>query len=229
MKRVSSGFLINVGAGKTHIVDHPYAQMVLTRIRDWSTGQIEFRKGLVKLGRLLGFEIAKTFPTTKCFVTTPLGVQAEGVEIADIDNVVLVTVLRAAMPLTEGLLKVFPNARQGVVSARRVEETYKGGLEFDVEFTYVRIPTIQGREIVIVADPMLATGSTMLKVVSEIHKKAKPKRLIFATVISTEQAIKRVLSHYPDAEIFTVAVDKQLDERGYIVPGLGDAGDRAFG
>jgi uracil phosphoribosyltransferase len=214
---------------RTYLVNHPYAQMVLTKIRDRTTGQIEFRKGLVKLGRLLGFEIAKTFTVSKCVVTTPLNVEAEGVDIPDIDNVVLVTVLRAAMPLTEGLLKVFPNARQGVVSARRMEETYKGGLEFDVEFTYVRIPMIKGTEIVIVADPMLATGSTMLKVVGEIYKLGTPKRLIFATVISTEQAIKRVLKEYPDVEIFTVAVDKKLDERGYIVPGLGDAGDRAFG
>ncbi|MEM1944934.1 MAG: uracil phosphoribosyltransferase [Nitrososphaerota archaeon] len=221
--------MVLTGAGRTYLVEHPYAQMVLTRMRDRSTGQIEFRKGLVKLGRLLGFEIARTFPVTKCVVTTPLGVQAEGVEIPDIDNVVLVTVLRAAMPLTEGLLKVFPTARQGVVSARRMEETYRGGLEFDVEFTYVRIPSIRGTEILIVADPMLATGSTMLKVVSEIYKSGRPKRLLFATVISTEQAIKRVISHYPEVEIFTVSIDRKLDERGYIVPGLGDAGDRAFG
>jgi hypothetical protein len=92
---------------------------------DRTTGQIEFRKGLVKLGRLLGFEIAKTFEVTRRTVVTPLNVEAEGVEIPDIDRVVLITVLRAAMPLTEGLLKVFPTARQGVVSARRVEETYR--------------------------------------------------------------------------------------------------------
>jgi uracil phosphoribosyltransferase len=99
--------------------------MVLTKMRDRTTGQIEFRKGLVKLGRLLGFEIAKTFEVTRRTVVTPLNVEAEGVEIPDIDRVVLITVLRAAMPLTEGLLKVFPTARQGVVSARRVEETYR--------------------------------------------------------------------------------------------------------
>ncbi|GBC69878.1 Uracil phosphoribosyltransferase [archaeon HR01] len=214
---------------RVHVIDHPYAQMVLTKIRDKSTGQIEFRKGLVKLGRLLGFEIARTLPVSRCYVVTPLNVEAEGVSIPDIDHVVLVTVLRAAMPLTEGLLKVFPTARQGVVSARRIEETYRGGLEFDIEFTYVRIPPINENEIVIVADPMLATGSTLLRVAQEIQSIGTPKRLIFATVISTRQAIERLLGKYPSAEIFTVAIDRELDSRGYIVPGLGDAGDRAFG
>lgn len=214
---------------RVHLVDHPYAQMVLTKIRDRTTGQIEFRKGLVKLGRLLGFEIARTFDVTRRVVVTPLNVEAEGVEIPDIDRVVLVTVLRAAMPLTEGLLKVFPNARQGVVSARRVEETYMGGLEFDVEFTYIRIPQIKPEEIVVIADPMLATGSTLLKVGEEVVKNGTPKRLIFATVISTMQAINRLLSKFTNAEVFTVAVDQKLDSRGYIVPGLGDAGDRSFG
>jgi uracil phosphoribosyltransferase len=214
---------------RVHTVDHPYAQMVLTKMRDRTTGQIEFRKGLVKLGRLLGFEIAKTFEVTRRTVVTPLNVEAEGVEIPDIDRVVLITVLRAAMPLTEGLLKVFPTARQGVVSARRVEETYRGGLEFDVEFTYIRIPHIKPEEIVIVADPMLATGSTLLKVGQEVVKNGTPNRLIFATVISTEQAINRLLTTFEKAEVFTVAIDKELDSRGYIVPGLGDAGDRSFG
>jgi uracil phosphoribosyltransferase len=82
---------------------------------------------------------------------------------------------------------------------------------------------------VIVADPMLATGSTLLKVGQEVVKNGTPKRLIFATVISTEQAINRLLTTFEKAEVFTVAIDKELDSRGYIVPGLGDAGDRSFG
>ncbi|MEM2237636.1 MAG: uracil phosphoribosyltransferase [Candidatus Caldarchaeum sp.] len=219
---------VNIGS-RLHVVNHPYAQMVLTKIRDKSTGQIEFRKGLVKLGRLLGFEIVRTFETKRRVVVTPLDKPAEGIDIPDIDNVVLITVLRAAMPLTEGLLKVFPNARQGIVSARRVEETYRGGLDFDVEVSYVKIPVISENEVVIVADPMLATGSTILKVLAEIEKKGRPKRIILATIISTQQAIARILEHDSRVEVFTVAVDKELNERGFIVPGLGDAGERSFG
>ncbi|MEM4574535.1 MAG: uracil phosphoribosyltransferase, partial [Candidatus Caldarchaeum sp.] len=154
---------------------------------------------------------------------------AEGIEIPDIDNVVLVTVLRAAMPLTEGLLKVFPNARQGIVSARRVDETYRGGLDFDIEVTYVKIPAIANTDVVIIADPMLATGSTILKVLAEIEKRGTPKRIILATIISTMQAIARVRERYSRVEIFTVAIDKELNEHGFIVPGLGDAGERSFG
>jgi len=221
--------LVGESLPNVYVLDHPYAQMVLTRLRDKSTGQIEFRKGLVKLGRLIGFEIARHLPVSRKFVTTPLEVEAEGVEIPDIDNIVLITVLRAAMPLAEGLLKIFPTARQGVVSARRVEETYTGGMDFEIELTYLRIPRLNGSEIVIIADPMLATGSTMLKVVEEVYKVGKPKRLMFATVISTKQGISRVHTVYPEIEIFTVAIDEKLNERGFIVPGLGDAGDRAFG
>lgn len=216
-------------ADRVHVIEHPYAQMVLTKIRDKNTGQIEFRKGLVKLGRLLGFEIVKTFETSPRTVITPLNKPAEGIEIPDIDNVVLITVLRAAMPLTEGLLKVFPNARQGIVSARRVEETYRGGLNFDIEVTYVKIPPISDRDVVVIADPMLATGSTILKVLAEVEKRGTPKRIILATIISTKQAIARILDHYSKAEVFTVAVDKELNEHGFIVPGLGDAGERSFG
>ncbi|MEM0440412.1 MAG: uracil phosphoribosyltransferase [Candidatus Caldarchaeum sp.] len=214
---------------RVHVVEHPYAQMVLTKIRDKNTGQIEFRKGLVKLGRLLGFEIVRTFETSPRTVITPLNKPAEGIEIPDIDNVVLVTVLRAAMPLTEGLLKVFPNARQGIVSARRVDETYRGGLDFDIEVTYVKIPAIANTDVVIIADPMLATGSTILKVLAEIEKRGTPKRIILATIISTMQAIARVRERYSRVEIFTVAIDKELNEHGFIVPGLGDAGERSFG
>ena len=215
--------------GRVHVVAHPYAQMVLTRIRDRNTGQIEFRKGLVKLGRLLGFEIASTFKTVERVVETPLGVKARGVEIPDVDKVVLVTVLRAAMPLTEGLLKVFPTAKQGVISARRVEETYRGDLRFDIEVNYIKLPDLRGEEVAIVADPMLATGSTMLKIIEELGKRGRPKRLIFAHVIATPYGIERVLKAYGEAEIFTVAIDQELNEHGFIVPGLGDAGDRAFG
>ncbi|MDJ0270667.1 MAG: uracil phosphoribosyltransferase [Aigarchaeota archaeon] len=215
--------------GRVYVVDHPYAHMVLTRIRDRGTGQIEFRKGLVKLGRLLGFEIVRTFNKVEKTVITPLGKEARGVEIPDIDNVILITVLRAAMPLTEGLLKVFPNAKQGVVSARRVEETYKGGLEFEIELNYVKIPEFHGHEVVIVADPMLATGSTMTRILEEVRKRGRPKRIVFATIISTKPAIERLLAADERAEIFTVAIDEGLNDRGFIVPGLGDAGDRAFG
>ncbi|WP_069807276.1 uracil phosphoribosyltransferase [Vulcanisaeta thermophila] len=216
--------------GRVVIVDHPLAQAILTTLRDRNTRQIEFRKGLVRLGRLIGYEIVKSMDVETVEVETPLGVKARGVRIRDLDHVVIVQVLRAAMPLVEGLVKIFANARMGVVSARRVEETHRpGSLDFDVEITYVKVPRIMEDDVLIVADPMLATGSTITSVLSHVLKYGNPKRTLVVSVISTKYGIDRVLSRYPFVEIYTVAIDPEINEKGYIMPGLGDAGDRAFG
>jgi len=216
---------------RIRVVNHPYAQAVLTKLRDRRTGQIDFRKGLVRLGRVLGLELVKEFEIKEITVETPLG-PAKGVAIPGMDNVVIITILRAAMPLTEGLIKVFPAARQGVVSARRVEEKGMGpGYEFEIEITYVKIPEIKHEDTVIIADPMLATGSTMVSIMDEVLKRGRAKRYFIASVISTPVGIAKVLKKFRDVDlkIYTVAIDEVINEMGYIVPGLGDAGDRAFG
>ncbi|MCG2880529.1 MAG: uracil phosphoribosyltransferase [Vulcanisaeta sp.] len=216
--------------GRVVVVDHPLAQAILTTLRDRNTRQIEFRKGLVRLGRLIAYEIVKSFDVEPVEVETPLGVKARGVRIKDLDHVVIVQVLRAAMPLVEGLVKIFANARMGVVSARRVEESHRpGSLNFEVEVSYVKVPRISNDDILIIADPMLATGSTITTVLRHILKYGNPKRLIIVSIIATNYGIERVLKEYPSAEIYTVAIDPEINENGYIVPGLGDAGDRAFG
>ena len=217
--------------GKVRVIDHPYAQAVLTKLRDKRTGQVDFRKGLVRLGRIIGLEIIKEFNIKRVKVETPIGV-AEGVEIPDLRNVVVVTVLRAAIPLTEGLIKIFPLARQGVISARRVEEKGMGkDYTFEIEINYVNLPKIKPKDNVIITDPMLATGSTMVAVINEVLKAGKAKRYFIASVIATPVGISRILNTFKDIniKIYTVAIDKELNEKGYIVPGLGDAGDRAFG
>ncbi len=211
------------------VIDHPLAQTVLTQIRDKDASQIAFRKGLVKLGRIIGYEISKTFPTKPRIVETPLKVKAGGLDIPDMENVIIVTVLRAAMPLSEGLLKIFSAAKQGVISAKRLEDSGKKGREFDVEIYYSRIPDISKDNIIVISDPMLATASTMRRVIDIVCKNGSPKRIILANVIATDLAIKRVLEQDARTEVFTIAVDPELNSKGYIVPGLGDAGDRAFG
>lgn len=216
--------------GGVIIIDHPLAQDILTTLRDKNTKQIEFRKGLVRLGRLIGYEIIKSFETYSIEVETPLGVKARGVRIKDLDKVIIVQILRAAMPMVEGLLKAFPAARIGVISARRVENTHKpGSLEFQVDVGYYRIPEIRSDDTLIVVDPMLATGSTILTALDVIYRHGKPKRTITVHVIGTKYAIDRVLARYPDIDIYLVAIDPSLNEEGFIVPGLGDAGDRAYG
>lgn len=214
-----------------HIIDHPYAQAILTKLRDKRTGQIDFRKGLVRLGRIIGLEIIKEFSIKKVTVETPLG-RAEGVEIPDLENIVIVTVLRAAMPLTEGLIKIFPSARQGVILARRVEEKgMREGYVFDVEINYVKLPKISPNDNIIITDPMLATGSTMVAIINEVLKAGRGRRYFIASVISTPIGISKIFNAFKDIDIkiYTIAVDEVINEKGYIVPGLGDAGDRAFG
>jgi uracil phosphoribosyltransferase len=206
-----------------YLIDHPYAQHVLTKLRDRSTASLEFRKGLVRLGRIMGYEVARRFPKREVAVRTPLG-EARGIVLEDLDRVVIIEVLRAAMPLVEGLLKAFPEARIGVIAARRREE----GGTVSVDVYYVRIPDVEG-SVVLIADPMLATGVTMASAIREVLKRGTPKRLLVTSVIATPMGVERVLAAYPHAEIYAVAIDEFLDKNGFIVPGLGDAGDRAFG
>ncbi len=218
---------------KLKIVDHPYAQAVLTELRSKRTGQIAFRKGLVRLGRVLGLEIIRDFPTRTVKVETPLGM-AEGVEVVGADRVVIVTVLRAAWPLTEGLIKIFPNARQGIISARRVEERgMRKGYEFDIEIAYRKLPQITREDVVLIADPMVATASTMLRVLKTLIEGDMASRYIIASAIATPVAVEKLKRFSEesnlDLTLYAVALDPVVDERGYIVPGLGDAGDRAFG
>lgn len=205
------------------IIDHVYAQHLLTKLRDRRTGSMEFRKGLVRLGRIIGYELAKTFPTRYVEVETPLA-KAMGIDVIGLDRVVIIQVLRAAMPLVEGLIEAFPQARLGVVAARRREE---GGV-VDVDVFYSKIPAIDVNDTVIVADPMLATGITMSRVIEEVYRAGAPGRLVVVSVIAAPTGIERVLSLWPQAEMYTVAIDPELSDKAFIVPGLGDAGDRAF-
>jgi len=221
---------VKYDSSRVKILDHPLAQSILTELRDKSTGQIEFRKGLVRLGRLMAFRIVEDFDTETVYVETPLNVKARGIRIPDLDKIIIIQILRAAMPFVEGMLKIFPAAKMGVISARRVEEKgMKPNKTFDVEVKYVKLPRIEEDNIAIIADPMFATGSTALKALDIVKNHGTPKKLIVATVISTPLAIKRVLDYDEKLMVYTVAIDNELNEKGYIVPGLGDAGDRAFG
>lgn len=207
---------------KVNVIETPLILHELTKIRDRRTGGIAFRKGLTHIGRYFGYEITKSFAYKEKEVSTPFGV-AKGIEIEDMKNVLMVNVLRASMPLVDGFLKVFPDARVGIVSAFRGPPP-----NFEISIDYIRVPKIKKEDIVIVADPMVATGSTMVRVLRELKRFGEPKREIIACVITTQYAIERLENEYPDAELYTAAIDPEVDEHGYIIPGLGDAGDRAF-
>ena len=215
------------------VISRKYAQSILTALRNKDTSQIEFRKGLVRLGRILGLEMIEDFDTESLEVETPLGVKVGGVKIRDMENVIIITILRAAWPLTEGLVKIFYTAKQGVVAARRVEERGMRNWEFEVEISYIKTPQITSNSVIIISDVMVATGSTLSSVLSELVKRGRAKRYYVASVITTPTAIERLKKMCEelnlDLKMYTIAVDPEINDKGYIVPGLGDAGDRAFG
>jgi uracil phosphoribosyltransferase len=156
--------------------------------------------------------------------------ETTGQALGGLDDVVIINVLRAATPFVEGLVEAFPHARQGVISAGRDEEAGMNEQgEFPITVDYVKLPEINEDDTVIVADPMLATGSTMVEVLGEVLEKGSPERLFVLSAVSAPPGLVRVDESYPSADVLTVSIDERLDDDGYIVPGVGDAGDRAFG
>ena len=204
------------------IIDHILVQENLALIRGENIDRINFRRGIIEIGRWLAYELANTLEKENVTVQTPLG-NANGVKIKNKEDLVVVNVLRAAIPLVEGILRVFKDAQYGVVGAWRKDEH-----PFPVEVGYFKLPPVDDK-IVVVADPMLATGNTMNAILDRIQEKGNPKRLVVLNVIASKQGIECVENNHPQVEIYTCAVDEKLNKDGYIVPGLGDAGDKAFG
>ncbi|MDS0297171.1 uracil phosphoribosyltransferase [Halogeometricum sp. S1BR25-6] len=214
-----------------YLITHALAKDTLLRLRDVETEQVAFRKGLVKLGRICGYEIIDgVMETEYVTVQTPL-TETTGERVKGLDDVVIINVLRAATPFVEGLLKAFPRAKQGVISAGRDEDA---GMdeegEFPITVDYVKLPEITEKDTVIVADPMLATGSTMCAVLDHVLEStdADPADLFVLSAVSAPDGLLRVGDQFSEADLLTVSIDDHLDDDGYIVPGLGDAGDRAF-
>jgi len=216
--------------GDASVITHALAKDELSRLRDRETEQVEFRKGLVRLARICGYEIIHgRMDTEYVEIETPM-TATRGERIKGLDDVVIVNVLRAATPFVEGLLKAFPRARQGVISASRDESA---GMDehgqFPIAVDYVKMPEIRPEDTVIVADPMLATGSTMTTVLDYISGESPdPEQFLVLSAVAAPPGIVRVSEAFPDVDLLTVAIDDELDEDGFIVPGLGDAGDRAF-
>jgi uracil phosphoribosyltransferase len=204
------------------IIDHLLVQEKLTRIRREGIDGIHFRGGIIEIGRWLAYEVTNTLEKEEISVKTPLGI-AQGLKIKDKNDIIVLSVLRAAIPLAEGIMRVFRNAQYGVVGASRKDEP-----PFPVEISYFKLPPVD-KKVLVIADPMLATGNTMNTILDRIQEKGNPRRLILLNIIASQQGIESVETRHPNVEIYTCAVDGKLNEEGYIVPGLGDAGDKAFG
>jgi uracil phosphoribosyltransferase len=217
--------------GDAAVISHALAKDTLSDLRSTDTEQVGFRKGLVKLGRICGYEIIDgAMETEYVEIETPL-TTTMGESVRGLDDVVIINILRAATPFVEGLLKAFPRARQGVISAGRDEAA---GMDedgtFPISIDYVKLPEITPEDTVIVADPMLATGSTIIAVLDRVLADAPdPEDLFVLSAVSAPEGLLRVQAAFPQAELLTVSIDDRIDDDGFIVPGLGDAGDRAFG
>jgi uracil phosphoribosyltransferase len=203
------------------ILKNTVLQDRLTKIRSSNIDGRNFKSGLVEMGRLMGYEFQSTMDIQEVNVKTPLG-NAKGIKLTDTDEVVVVAILRAAIPMVNGLMDIFSEAQYGVVGAWREDEP-----PYQAQVSYLKIPTVQDK-IVIVTDPMLATGNTMNATLNEIKKHGNPRRLAILNLIATEEGVEKVLENHSEVEIYTCSIENKL-EKGYIVPGLGDAGDIAFG
>ncbi len=202
------------------IVQHPLVQHKLTFMRDKSTSTGKFRRLLREISLLLGYEVLRDLPMTTTTVETPL--QEMTAPVLAGKKVALVSILRAGNGLLDGVLELVPSARVGFVGLYRDEETLK-----PVQY-YFKVPGDLADRPVIVVDPMLATGNSSAAAV-DLLKQAGARDIRFLCLLAAPEGIARMHEAHPDVRIVTAALDERLNEKGYILPGLGDAGDRMFG
>lgn len=202
------------------VVQHPLVQHKLTLMRRKDASTNTFRRLLNELSMLMAYEVTRDMPTQTITIETPL----ETMESPAIDGkkLVLVSILRAGTGILDGMLSVVPGARVGHIGLYRDPKTLMA-----VEY-YFKMPQDMHERDVVVVDPMLATGNSAIAAVSKIRA-LKPKSIKFLCLLTCPEGVAAMQSAHPDVPIFTAAIDRQLNDHGYILPGLGDAGDRIFG
>lgn len=200
------------------------AQVYLMQMRDITiqADKSRFRLNLQRFAHVAGFEISKTLRYDKIETTTPLGV-ADGYQLRD--QLVLATIIRAGLPMHQGLLDVFDNAESAFITAYR--QHHKDGT-FEVRLEYVTCPDLDNK-ILIVTDPMLATGASMVRSLEALMEYGTPRAIHAVSVVASTTGLEYLQSRFPDVEIWIGAEDEELTAKSYIVPGLGDAGDLAYG
>lgn len=202
------------------IVNHPLVQHKLTLMRDKNTPSAVFRQLLREISLLLAYEVSRDLPMTTRHIETP--VAAMDAPIIKGKKLVIVSVLRAGNGLLEGMLDLIPSARVGHIGLYRNPVTLQ-----PVEY-FMKVPTDIAERRTIVVDPMLATGNSVSAAVKRLKEKGA-KEIKLVTLLSAPEGIAHFHEEHPDVPIFTAALDSHLNDHGYIVPGLGDAGDRMFG
>lgn len=203
----------------THVT-HPLVQHKLTLMRDKATSTAVFRQLLREISQLLAYEITRELPMTTKTIETPL--QPMEAPTLEGRKLALISILRAGNGLLDGMLELIPSARVGFVGLYRDEETLQ-----PVQY-YFKVPDHMDERMVIAVDPMLATGNSSIAAI-DLLKKSGAKDIRFLCLLASPEGIAAMKEAHPDVPIVTAAVDSHLNDNGYIVPGLGDAGDRMFG
>ena len=202
-----------------NLLKHPLIDHKLTRLRQKETGIKDFRKNVAEISALMAYEISRDLPLRKIRIETPLA-QCLTDEL-DCD-IVLIPVLRAGLGMTDGITNLIPEAKVGHIGMYRDHETLKPVTYFS------KFPENMSRAVVMVLDPMLATGGSASAAISVI-KEHGAKTVKLVSIVGAPEGVSRIESDHPDVQIYLAALDESLNDSGYIVPGLGDAGDRLFG
>ena len=201
------------------LITHPLVQHNLTRLRDHRTQPQEFRRVLSEVAALMLYEATRSFAVRPASVVTPLA-RTRGAQLQH--EVVLVPILRAGLGMLDSILQLIPHARVGFIGLKREETTLRA------TSYHKSLPDRLGRFEVVLIDPMLATGGSAVAAMDLLAERGA-QRVRLVNLVAAPEGIRHVRRHYPRLPIFTAAVDSRLNERGFIVPGLGDAGDRLFG
>ncbi len=202
------------------VFDHPLIQHKISILRDKNTGTNQFRELIEEITVLMGYEVLRDLPLSDVPVSTPMG-ETIGKEIAG-KKLAIVPILRAGLGMVGGMTTLVPSARVGHIGLYRDHET------LEPHEYYCKLPPMLEERLIILLDPMLATGGSAAAAVSFI-KQHGGKNIKFMSIIAAPEGIERLASEHPDVEIYCGCKDEKLNEIGYIVPGLGDAGDRIFG
>ncbi len=199
-------------------IQHPIAKNLLTKLRDINTTPYLFRKYLSEIARVLLFEALKEEKLVEKEIDIWIGRYV--FPVIEEEKFVFIPILRAGLPMLDGTLEVINNAKAGFLAIKRDEETLESILYYD------RVPQLDGKTAIIL-DPMVATGGS-LDYALNVVKEKKPERIISLNVVGAPEGLSRISHKHPDVSVYIASIDEKLNDKGYIIPGLGDAGDRAF-
>ncbi len=205
--------------GKVVIVDHPLIKHKLTNIRKKETNTVDFYRNVQEIGSLMAYEISRDFPLRDISIETPI---CPSVQKELSQTIVIVPILRAGLGMVDGIRNIIPNAKVGFIGLYRDEKT------LEPHEYYAKFPDEITSSIVLLVDPMLATGGSAIAA-CDMLKKRGVTNIKYVGLVAAPEGVEALKKAHPDIDIYTAALDEKLNEKGYIVPGLGDCGDRLFG